>query len=168
MTSPWSHADCFWWFSSPKCAWKWFPGWAAPPPSQGLREGWLAYCSQGPSCHIPEDRHDVCFPAVFEYFSSCHDQRLSRVALPWHLPASSAFMGAMWGKKALSTSDFSIPSVTRSPNSFSSFSVTYLLSLMYLKEFLFFSIPGQIQFHLAFLTSLLNVQCLCILPGYPF
>lgn len=164
MASPWRHADCFWWVSSPKYAWKWFTGWAAPPPSQGLRRSWLAYCSQGPSCHTLEDRHDIRFPPVFEYFFSCLDQRLSRVALQWHLPASSAFMGAMWGKKALSTSAFSISCVTRSPTSFSSgptFSVGYLLTLTYLKELsMFFGIPGQIEFHLGFSFPNFTPQCL--------
>lgn len=100
------------------------------------------------------NRHDICFPPVFEHFSSCHDQRLSRVGLQWPLPASSALMGAIWGKKALSTSAFSISCATRSSTSFSrepTFSVGYLLSATHLKElFLFFSIPDQIQYQLGF------------------
>lgn len=54
--SVWSNMIFTWWnhagYSIWSCSsvWKWFPGLATPPPSQGSRWGWLACSSLDPPC----------------------------------------------------------------------------------------------------------------------
>ena len=97
MTSPWwIRVGYFWWLSYPSCAWKWLPGLAAPPPSQGSRWGWPA-CSSlcPPSCPFWRLEWHWLSSSLWAILPiAMIIQRFLRVASQWHQPALSADMDA--------------------------------------------------------------------------
>lgn len=102
MISPWGiHTDCSWWLSCCSHTCTWFPGLAAPLPSQSQTWGWLVCHSLSlPSCPSWWPEWYLLSASPHLFFSPLHSTLFPTVriiphlgiALQWHLPTLPALL----------------------------------------------------------------------------